>query len=185
MTTQDAHISIKQGAAELHQHEHTEEVVLETLYDEYAHMLFRYAVTLLGNQDDAEDAVQEVFTRIAQQINHVRRVENPKSYLFTATRNAAFSLLRSRQRRAMLTEAISADLLTSPCVESNPESLLVCQIFAELPVDQREVLVLKVFEEMTFKQIADVVGSSLNTVASRYRYAIEKLRGSMEADGHG
>ncbi len=185
MTTRDIQISIKQGAAELHQHEHTEEAIVENLYDEYAHMLFRYAVTLLGNPDDAEDAVQEVFTRIAQQINRVRRVENPKPYLFTATRNAAFSLLRSRQRQTLLTEAICADLLTSPITNTNPDSLLVCQTFTELPVEQREVLVLKVFEEMTFKQIADVVGSSLNTVASRYRYAIDKLRQSMEADGHG
>ena len=184
MTTQDAHITTKQGVAELHQYELTDEAILENLYDEYAHMLFRYAVTLLGNSEDAEDVVQEVFTRIAQQINHVRRVENPKPYLFTATRNAAFSLLRSRQRRTLLTEAICADLLTSPNVHT-PETLLVCQTFTELPVDQREVLVLKVFEAMTFKQIADVVGSSLNTVASRYRYAIEKLRQSMEADGHG
>ena len=185
MTTQDAHISIKQGAAELHQHEHTEEAILENLYDEYAHMLFRYAVTLLGNPDDAEDAVQEVFTRIAQQINRVRRVENPKPYLFTATRNAAFSVLRSRQRQTLLTEAICAELLASPNVDTTPESLLVGQTFTELPMEQREVLMLKVFEEMTFKQIADLVGSSLNTVASRYRYAIDKLRQSMEADGHG
>ena len=185
MTTQDAHITTKQGVAELHQYELTDEAILENLYDEYAHMLFRYAVTLVGNTEDAEDVVQEVFTRIAQQINHVRRVENPKPYLFTATRNAAFSLLRGRQRQTLLTEAICAELLTSPNVDSTPESLLVCQTFTELPVEQREVLMLKVFEEMTFKQIAGVVGSSLNTVASRYRYAIDKLRQSMEADGHG
>lgn len=184
MTTQDAHITTIQGAVELHHRELSAEAILEALYDEHAHMLFRYAVTLVGNSDDAEDVVQEVFTRVAQQINRMRRVDNPKSYLFTATHNAAFSLLRSRQRRHLLHEAICAELSTSAPVNTAPESLLVCHTFTELPVEQREVLVLKVFEEMTFKQIADMVGSSINTVASRYRYAIDKLRQSMEADDH-
>jgi len=49
-----------------------------------------------------------------------------------------------------------------------------------LPVDQREVLILKIYDEMTFKEIANTVGASINTVASRYRYGIEKLREALE-----
>lgn len=184
MTTQDAHIATKQGAVELHHRELSADAVLEALYDEYAHMLFRYAVTLVGSSDDAEDVVQEVFTRVAQQVDRMRSIENPKSYLFTATRNAAYSLLRGRLRQHQLQTAICAELITSDHNDIPPDPLLVCQSFTELPVEQREVLVLKVFEEMTFKQIANMVGASLNTVASRYRYGIEKLRQSMEVEDH-
>ncbi len=55
--------------------------------------------------------------------------------------------------------------------------------FAELPTEQREVLVLKAFDGMTFKEIAQLVGASINTVASRYRYGIEELRRALEDKG--
>ncbi len=59
------------------------------------------------------------------------------------------------------------------------------QAFARLPTEQREVLVLKVFEEMTFKEIAETVGASINTVTSRYRYGIAKLRQTLKENGNG
>jgi RNA polymerase sigma-70 factor (ECF subfamily) len=52
---------------------------------------------------------------------------------------------------------------------------------ASLPVEQREVVVLKVYEGLSFKEIAELTDISINTIASRYRYAIEKLRGVLSA----
>ena len=70
----------------------------------------------------------------------------------------------------------SSDSVTEPAL---------CAAMLGLPLQQREVLVLKVFDEMTFKEIADVLGVSINTAASRYRYAIAKLREALEAQDDG
>jgi len=155
--------------------------ILAEWYDRYARDLFRYAFALTGSAEDAEDAVQEAFAGAARQSRRLLRVRQSRAYLITATRNAAYSILRSRRRRG--------DLLHSLVAEENPHgaappalsiqsTLRSC--FGELPIEQREVLALKVFEEMSFREIAQATGVSLNTAASRYRYGIEKLRKRLE-----
>lgn len=180
-------IVISMGVAALGRSTDTTEQILEGLYDQYAQALFRYAVSLVSSPEDAEDAVQEVFIRIAREYKHVMRIRNLKAYLFTATRNSAYSRLRERRRRNELSEAVICDLQTSP-VETGTdfaESMVVSKAFSELPIEQREVLALKVYEQMTFDEIAKTTGASINTVASRYRYGIAKLRQALGVDDNG
>lgn len=165
-----------------------DERLLEELYDAYNVPLFRYALMLTCSRDDAEDAVQVVFIRIAREWKRLVRVENVKAYLFSAVRNAAFNILRGKRRRDAIHESICAAFQ----VDQQPagggdqiESRILCEALDELPVDQREVLMLKILDEMTFKEIADTVGVSINTAASRYRYGIEKLRKALEVDDNG
>lgn len=176
----DIGVTIMTGVKSLQNRAESVEEFLEELYDEYAHSLFRYTLALTGSQDDAEDAVQEVLIRLARQRN-LRHIKNLRAYLFTAARNAAYSILRSRQRRGEVEEPFGEDLVLeeSGCKH---ESLALRQALSQLPVDQREVLVLKVFDGMTFAEIAVTTGVKVNTVASRYRYAIERLRGALEVD---
>lgn len=158
---------------------------LEELYDTYGEALFRYALALTCSRDDAEDAVQAVFVRIFQEQHCLSRVKNVKAYLFSAVRNAAFNIFRSKRRREAVASSLCAAFqveLQSVKSESQAE---LCEALDELPLYQREVLILKVFDEMTFKEIADTVGASINTVASRYRYGIEKLRRVMEVSDDG
>jgi RNA polymerase sigma-70 factor, ECF subfamily len=156
----------------------TPEAVLEQAYDDYARPLYRYALAVTGSSEDAEDAVQEVFVRLARATRGLSKVGDLKSYLFSAARNSAYSILRSRQRSGRLNDALESQVL----VESQYDAAGSCdqpalrEAMAALPLDQREVLVLKVFDEMTFQEIADTIGASINTVASRYRYAVAKLR---------
>ncbi len=167
---------------------HVAESQLDQLYDRYAGPLYRFALALLGSPEDAEDAVQEVFVRMARQSSRVERVANLKCYLLTATRNAAYGLLRKKQTRDRLFEMIRADVASTPLSEPGrtaPRRDALRRAFAELPVEQMEVLVLKVFDEMTFAEVAKMVGTSLNTVASRYRYGIEKLRKALEDSDNG
>lgn len=119
-------------------------------------------------------------------IGQLGKVRSIRAYLHTAARNSAYSILRSRRRRA----EVEADLcrefqFTVPAVEAPLDSRALCTAFAKLPVEQREVLVLKVFDEMTFKEIAETTRTSLNTAASRYRYAIDKLRQALEVSEDG
>ncbi len=187
MTSQDVMINSKQGAVGLYR-ELSGDAILEAIYDDYGRILYRYALTLVGSTDDAEDIVQDVFAHMMLKSSLLRKTENLKAYLFTSTRNAAYNLLRLKQKDHRLHEAIYSNLChTSVDIVSDDEldELNLRRSFLILPIEQREVVLLKLFEGMTFKQISRMVGVSANTVASRYRYAIEKLRQSMEDDNNG
>lgn len=181
MKESDAVIAITTGAV-LAKTTDMSERMLEELYDQYAHSLFRFALLLVGSPDDAEDAVQEVFVRIAREHERVLRIRNVKAYLFMATRNAAYSRLRDRRRQDRISEAMILDVPDNPVNAGDrfAVSEAVNRAFDKLPVEQREVLALKVFEQMTFDEIARTIGAVTNTVASRYRYGIAKLRLALE-----
>jgi len=157
----------------------TDDGRLERIYDAHARQLYRYALAITSFSEDAEDAVQEVFVRLSRERGRMARTDNPQGYLFSAVRNAAYSILRSRRRREVLTEAFCAEFPAED-LSDVPQSRAVCEALAGLPVEQREVLVLKVYDQMSFKEIAGTVGASLGTVTSRYRYGIDKLRKALE-----
>ena len=142
------------------------------VYDRYGAALYRYAVMVLADPAGAADVVQTVFVAL------LRRRSQPDvdaHYLRKAVRNECFSALRVRRRDVL---ASAAPLLETVEGQSDrpEERLALEQALRELPPEQREVVHLKAFEGMTFQEIADLIGESINTVASRYRYGIEKLR---------
>jgi RNA polymerase sigma-70 factor (ECF subfamily) len=152
---------------------------VQSVYQQYSSALYGYALALTGSIEDAQDAVQEVFSRISRDSKRFTEVEHVSAYLFSATRNAAYSTLRGRQRCETLHEAICLDLAMACSSSLKPISATLISIrtaFDQLSIEQREVLVLKILHQMTFKEIAEVAKVSINTIAGRYRYGIEKLR---------
>ena len=146
--------------------------ILADWYDEHGQRLYRYALLILADRSAAEDAVQEAFVRLAEVLRK-RKTGVTFSYLATIVRNECYSALRRRRRRAE-----SAEPLVEPAAPgaSEEERMIVDTSLRALPAEQREVIYLKVFEGLTFQEIADRCGISLNTAASRYRYAAERLR---------
>ena len=137
---------------------------------------------------DAEDVVQEAFVRYWC---HQRHLEGePQPLLITSIRRAAVDLGRRADRRAARerrTEAESDDL--APFFETPTEERERLQeieaALRRLPSDQREVLVLKIWGELTFEQISHQLAISPNTAASRYRYALTALRKELTPLCHG
>jgi RNA polymerase sigma-70 factor, ECF subfamily len=148
------------------------------LYDRFAVGLYHYALMILADPAAAGDAVQEVFVALPRLKTSI---ESEERYLRRAVRNECYSALRRRRHEpaaagAPLLEAIAA-------TDDRPdERIAIEQALRALPAQQREVVHLKVFEGMTFQEIADVCGETINTVASRYRYGIEKLRAQLGAE---
>jgi RNA polymerase sigma-70 factor (ECF subfamily) len=100
-------------------------------------------------------------------------IEETERYLRRAVRNRCFDVLR-RRRRAPID---AGPLIEAAGVDCDPAlRLAIEQAMRELPAEQREVIYLKAFERMTFEEIADATGESINTIASRHRYAMQKLR---------
>lgn len=151
---------------------HGDPAWLGAVYDHHAASLYRLLYAMLGSAADAEDALQEVFARLAG--GRARRAHDLKAYLYAAARNEALSVLRRRRREAFFTFRFSRDPLPEASRQGRGADLL--PLLQRLPPEQREVVALKVFEELTFAEIAMVVKAPPNTVAARYRYAVRKLR---------
>jgi RNA polymerase sigma-70 factor (ECF subfamily) len=152
---------------------------LEEFYNRYGEKLYHYLVLRLGSCQDAEDILQEAFYRFGRYSVRWKMVKNPRSFVFKIVRNEANRFLKRKikQQKTMQMNPDCKDAIFS--VLQGPDKLsekLMAKSLARLPDDQREVVTLKVFEGMTFKEIARICGLSANTVASRYRYALSKLR---------
>ena len=150
---------------------------LSGLFDITGARLLRYATGIVGNQHDGEDIVQLVLTKLAT--NHHVIVDRTCAwaYLLRMTRNEAIDFLRCRERYVTTHQLARSQSLTPSKTKSGDEAKqqLWCAI-NRLPRKQREVLLLKIWEQMTFEELAGVLDISPATAASRYRYALGKLR---------
>jgi RNA polymerase sigma-70 factor, ECF subfamily len=149
---------------------------LGALFDLTSHRLVRFAVAVTRNQHDAEDAVQTALVRVAREPQLLAPVACPWAYLLRMVRNEALAIARRKKRWApagRLTDLVT--LCRVDELEREETYRAVWTALRALPPDQAEVVVLKIWEEMTFAQIGAVLEASPNTVASRYQYAMTKL----------
>ena len=149
------------------------------LYDQYGASLYRYALLLLADQAAAEDVVQQVFASLMAAMRRNAAIDNAEHYLRRAVRNACYSMLRTRAASFEVPGDPARPLLEPRAgvrAPSNEDRLALEAAIGRLPPEQREVLHLHSFVGLTFREIADLTGDPPNTVASRYRYALEKLR---------
>ena len=148
------------------------------LYDRYAVRLYRAACGILGCREDAEDVVQEVFLAAVRSHERLGEVRDLTAYLFTAMSRAAgrCAMRRTRTVQAFHRAADEAAAAAQRTPADSPDWHRLHQALGLLPSPQREVITLKIDGELTFAQIAQVLGVSINTAASRYRYALRKLK---------
>ena len=138
---------------------------------------------------DAEDVVQEAFVRFWR---HQRDLPGePMALLVTSVRRAAFDLARREKRRAAREDRVAADSddfvpVFDAALDGDERRDAIEAALKRLPAEQREVLVLKIWGELTFDEIARQLEIPPNTAASRYRYALAGLRRELSAaDCHG
>ena len=146
------------------------------LFDLSSQRLVRYATTITRDQHEAEDADQAALVQVARNLRTFCRAREPWPYLLRMVRNE--SLLIGRRKKRWVLSANLSDLTTCRFVdeiELEEAHQAVWAALRTLPGSQAEVVVLKIWEEMTFSQIAGILDLSPDTVASRYRYAMQKL----------
>lgn len=138
---------------------------------------------------DAEDVVQEAFVRYWR---HQRELPgDPQALLITSVRRAALDLARREGRRLAREEKADGGLeeregIFEPLPGDGDERRAEIEVALQrLPIEQREVLALKIWQELTFEQIGETLGISPNTAASRYRYALGALRKELKPLSYG
>jgi RNA polymerase sigma-70 factor (ECF subfamily) len=159
---------------------------LRLLYEKYADTLVSVALSLVSDIHTAEDCLHDAFVDFAATAPVLRIHGNLRSYLISCVANRARDLLRKKARAAnlnveQLDPGSSADEPSSRLI-TNEGARQVYDALGQLPYEQREVFVLHVQTEMNFQQIAELVGASINTVQSRYRYGMEKLRSLLNTE---
>jgi len=144
---------------------------VKTLYERHGSALVAYACSCGVDFASAEDVVQQIFLKMLRSWQSKPQV--PLAYLYRATRNACLNLRRDRMRETNLPEEETWFLHGGGGQE---QVLTLQQALRDLPEEQREAVFLRLWSGMTLLEIADATETPLNTVASRYRYALEKLR---------
>jgi RNA polymerase sigma-70 factor (ECF subfamily) len=160
---------------------------LSRIYQKYKKDLLKLATILLGDVNDAEDVVHDVFLSFAQSAHKLRLVGSLKSYLLTCVANRARNKNRAQHHRRTVTlddaeQVVSDAKRPDEWIISSEELQRWTTILARLPFDQREVIVLRLRAGMKFGQIAKVQGVSVNTVKGRYRYGLDRLRSILNGE---
>lgn len=153
---------------------------MQCLYEQYKAPLLTLANALLHDRDAAEDVVHDVFVGLARGLQDLRLRGSLKAYLGVSVCNRVRDHIRAKARGRDNSDPISVQ----DRVAESPDAVLAQQEREEqlraalqgLPLEQREVLLLRVRMDMTFKEIALHQGVSINTVQGRYRYGIDRLR---------
>jgi len=147
----------------------------ETLYAAKAAELVIYGRALGLSHGEAEDVLQETFLVLMQL---TQAPEQPAHYCMRSFRNRAMNHHRSLWRR--LTREWESLRWFERTEDESPAERVAMQCLAELPVEQREAIVLKIWNNCTFEEIGSLLDIPANTAAGRYRYGLQKIRHHLE-----
>ena len=151
------------------------------LVDHYSGRLLYYIRRLLEDADRSDDVLQEVWLTVYKKINTLRDASAFSVWLYRMARNRAIRLLRDENRYVFVGRHEESAL-----IDDNRESWLfddinkLHRVLTTLSPEQKEAIVLRFFEEMSYQEISDIVGCSIGTVRSRIHYAKQELRKKME-----
>ena len=159
---------------------------LERIYEKYETYLITVATALLNNTHAAEDVLHDFFVSFATSAEKIKLKGNLKAYLTTCVANLARNRIKRKQlgpsalvdNDSIESAALGPDLLAI----QKEETTILNRAMSHLPYEQREVVVLHLQGNLKFTQIAKMRSTSVNTIRSRYRYGLEKLRSGLNGE---
>lgn len=150
------------------------------LFDRHNRRLYLYALKILGDGAQAEDITQEIWERVIKLRERPQKIANPAAFLATIARNLCFNRLKMQKRRLILNAfAIGPDVVDSPHEPSDLEALVAACV-GKLPLEYREVLVLNVYCDYGYDEIASMLGKSVTAIRMRASRARGQLRTMLE-----
>jgi RNA polymerase sigma-70 factor (ECF subfamily) len=157
-----------------------DDLAFVTLYNRYKRSIYIFCSKMLLDTEAAKDCVQEVFLRVFECRDQLKQPERFSSWLFAIARNQCLSIYRSSKHEAA--EEFDFDLLSGPSGET-PDRLverqesvdLLNKFLAQLRLEYREVLLLREFQNLSYREIAEVLGDTESAVKSRIFKARQRL----------
>jgi RNA polymerase sigma-70 factor (ECF subfamily) len=152
----------------------------ERLYDKHAQAVFAFLLNFTRHEADTRDLLQELFVKVAKRPDLLEGVRDERAFLLRLAHNLAIDLVRRRGTRENYHGQLADEPASVFAPTADPDGQTFRKALAaalgDLPADQRAVVHLKLWEGLTFEQIAELLSIPLNTAASRYRYSLDKLR---------
>jgi RNA polymerase sigma-70 factor (ECF subfamily) len=159
---------------------------LTRVYQKYKKHLLILAVALLNDTSCAEDVVHDVFLRFVQTLSSFELTGSLKGYLATCVANRARNINKARSQGNVSLDSAEpvADSAGEPTcsIACNEQLARLAAAMAGLPYEQREVILLHLHSGQAFRAIAARLNISVNTVKSRYRYGLDKLRSNFDLE---
>ena len=157
---------------------------LGRIYQKYRLYLLKIATALLRDVSVAEDVVHDVFIRLVQSADTLKVTGSLKAYLRTAVINGVRNMARSQKTRNTVELSEAPPIAASQdgldhWITLKEDSVRISNALAQIPLEQREAVVLHLHGDMTFRQIAQLQDVSIKTIQSRYRYGLDKLRSTL------
>lgn len=163
----------------------------DRLVHEFGDRIYRFVKRLVGERS-AEDLTQEVLIRVFRSIGSYRPTGRFESWLFTVANNLCIDQVRRKRPEAAMSELdedmgaerfVSAAPEPGASVEEDERKRALLKAVERLPVEQRQVFLLREEAGLSFREISDMLGCPLNTALGRMHYAMENLRKSLKAYG--
>jgi RNA polymerase sigma factor (sigma-70 family) len=149
----------------------------------YQQRIYLYCFRLMNNKEEAEDAVQDVFIKAYQNIGQFRPQTNLNSWLYKIAYHHCLNLLRRQkfqlQLRKLLRQEVAVDS-AEQMVENRLFSEPVSAALANLDVEDRNLLILRIYEDKSFAEIGEILGISTPAVRKRYERTRGKLKKAIE-----
>src|SRR5262245_20728984 len=151
----------------------------ESLYEAHVAQIILYGRALGLSHSEAEDVLQETFLALMQQ---AQVPEKPLNYALRSFRNRALNYRRSLWRR--MARELESHRWFERAEGETPQERAAMRCLADLPTEQREVIVLKIWHQYTFEMIGELLELSPNTVAGRYRYGLQKIKTRLKSEDY-
>ena len=151
---------------------------LNTIVNKYYDDIYRFCLYLTGQESDSYDITQEVFLRFIKYVDSYTH-RNLKGYLLIIARNLCRDYFHHKNDLYCIDDIAYAGSQDNH-LGNVEDRMLLWAALQKLPVKQREIVILRIYEEMRFHEIAEILGVNLSTVKSRFRLGIKSLRKMME-----
>ena len=153
---------------------------LERLYDDHSQALFAFLLNFTRSEADTRDLLQEIFVKLARQPDLLNAAREERAFLIRLAHNAAIDLMRRSGTREKNYSQFATESEFIFAKGNDPDEQefrnALSEALADLPMEQRSVVHLKLWEGLTFEAIAETLEIPPNTAASRFRYGLDKLR---------
>ena len=163
----------------------TEQILaeLERIVTERQDWLFRFAYMRIGIREDAEDVVQESLLSVFRRLREQTGIGNVEQYVIRAVSNTCTDYFRRKPMQVVTLDKAGQVSVGEAYSQIHEEYLRVSRLLDSLPEEQSEIVRLKCYDDLTFKQIAELQGIPEATAKSRYRYAIIHIQQRINKKG--